>query len=249
MRKSEYFGDIRFDHYEKEELIDRILDRQEGDYLMVMTPNVDHVVRLSKKPELLDLYLSSDVCINDSRILSRLTKMIGVDLGPVIPGSDLTAAVMERIRGRDVPVTIIGASENTVGIVKEKYSLGNVTHYNPPMGFINNPEEVDKCVRLICNNPRSLIFLAVGSPRQEIVARKAREAGATGAALCIGASLLFLSDEEKRAPRIIQKLSLEWAFRLFQSPKRLAKRYLIDGPAIFPLILRERRKRRTEHGN
>jgi spore germination cell wall hydrolase CwlJ-like protein len=64
--------------------------------------------------------------------------------------------------------------------------------------------------------------------------------GATGVALCIGAALEFLTDEQKRAPRFLQRFGLEWAHRLATNPRRLWRRYLVEGVKVFPIYLRWR---------
>ena len=80
------------------------------------------------------------------------------------------------------------------------------------------------------------MLLAVGSPQQEVLAgRIAAAGGATGCALCIGASLDFIAGRQRRAPRVVQRLGLEWAHRLASQPGRLWRRYLVDGPRIFRL--------------
>ena len=238
MIKSVFFANLRFDHYNMDELVRNILNYT-GPLQTVVTPNVDHVVRVNDSPELLPLYQNAGISVNDSRILKKVSRLVRKDLGEVIPGSDLTVNLIERLRDSDTSVTVIGCRNESMTVIKEKYQLKNLTHYNPPMGFIKNEGEVSKCVDLIVKNSPSIVFLAVGSPRQEILADKAREAGAEGSALCIGASLMFLAGEEKRAPEFIQKLSLEWLFRLLQSPGRLTKRYLVDGLKIIPILLKE----------
>jgi exopolysaccharide biosynthesis WecB/TagA/CpsF family protein len=238
MDKSENFGQLRFDHFSKDDLVNNILEYT-GSLQRVVTPNVDHVVRANSNPELIPLSREAEISVNDSRVLNKIARIARKDLGEVIPGSDLTMELFKKLSGSDTRITVIGCSEESLEIVKEKFHIPNVAHYNPPMGFINDEKEVSKCVNLIVENSPTIVFLAVGSPRQEILARKAKEAGATGSALCIGASLLFLAGEEKRAPKIFQQLSLEWLFRLIQSPKRLAKRYLVDGMKIFPILLHE----------
>jgi exopolysaccharide biosynthesis WecB/TagA/CpsF family protein len=86
-----------------------------------------------------------------------------------------------------------------------------------------------------------LVFLAVGSPRQEALAAAIRATGcATGTGLCIGASLEFIAGAQRRAPVWMQRAGLEWLHRLGCDPKRLVRRYLMDCPAIVPLLLRER---------
>jgi N-acetylglucosaminyldiphosphoundecaprenol N-acetyl-beta-D-mannosaminyltransferase len=59
-----------------------------------------------------------------------------------------------------------------------------------------------------------------------------------GVGLCIGASVDFVLGDRPRAPRWVQRLNLEWAFRLASEPARLWRRYLVEGPRIFLLFWR-----------
>jgi N-acetylglucosaminyldiphosphoundecaprenol N-acetyl-beta-D-mannosaminyltransferase len=109
--------------------------------------------------------------------------------------------------------------------VKSKYSKLDLYHYNPPMGFINDSEEVKKALLIIKRTAPDIIFLAVGSPQQEIFAGMLKLELNHGVVLCIGASILFLVGVEKRAPVWLQNLYLEWLYRLLKNPKILIKRY------------------------
>src|SRR5580693_1631740 len=122
------------------------------------------------------------------------------------------------------------------------YWLGNVGHYNPPMGISKEPVAIEECVRFVeAQSPFRFCFLAVGSPQQEALAALLQARGiARGMALCVGASLNFITGSEKRAPTWIQQMALEWLFRLAQDPKRLARRYLIRGPRFFNYMRRAR---------
>ncbi len=110
------------------------------------------------------------------------------------------------------------------------------------MGFIRNPAAVEQCLQFIeSNSPFRFCFLAIGCPQQEAIAAALKRRGtAKGLALCVGASLNFLVGDEKRAPLWMQRLSLEWLYRLLQDPKRLAGRYLIRGPRFFSYLRRAR---------
>ena len=237
---------VRFDHWAMEPLVQRLLHGEET--LMVVTPNTDHVVRCNRDPAFARLYGSADISFNDSRVLTGLTWLAGNGVGNAMCGSDVTAALMAEAAGTDTPITIIGCSEATVAAVVRKYRLQRVHHHNPPMGFIHNPAAVAACVDFMRQHPARLVIVSVGSPRQEQLARLAIDQGVTGALLCVGASLLFLSGEEKRAPRWVQQLAMEWLFRLVQSPKRLAKRYLVDDVHIFRLLWREFKRHRLHLG-
>jgi exopolysaccharide biosynthesis WecB/TagA/CpsF family protein len=85
-----------------------------------------------------------------------------------------------------------------------------------------------------------LTFLVVGSPQQEILADLvAMRGGARGVGICAGASLEFLTEMRRRAPRSLQRLSLEWAYRLCMEPRRMAGRYFVESPNGILLVLRE----------
>jgi exopolysaccharide biosynthesis WecB/TagA/CpsF family protein len=89
-----------------------------------------------------------------------------------------------------------------------------------------------------------LVFFAIGAPQSELLCRRlAQRQNARGVALCVGASLEFLTGAKRRAPVWLQRLKLEWFFRLAAEPRRLGRRYLLDGPEIFRIWYRWRRRR------
>jgi exopolysaccharide biosynthesis WecB/TagA/CpsF family protein len=100
---------------------------------------------------------------------------------------------------------------------------------------------MQEAVEFVLAHPARFVFLAVGSPRQEMLADAIRATGrATGVGLCIGASLEFIAGARRRAPRWMQHTGLEWLHRLVGDPCHMTRRYLLDSPAILPILLRER---------
>jgi exopolysaccharide biosynthesis WecB/TagA/CpsF family protein len=212
------------------------------------TPNADHLVRLCRDPAVRALYLEAAMRLLDSRVVARLAGLAGLPVPPVVPGSDLTARLIEDVVTPGEPVTILGVPAEAVAVLRRRYGLRQVAHLNPPMGFDRDPGEFDRAVRFIEENPARFTFLAVGSPRQcRVAAAVARRGRATGLGLCIGASLLFLTGHERRAPLLVQQAGMEWAWRLAQDPRRMARRYLVESPAIIRL-LRADARRRGAHG-
>ena len=178
--------------------------------------------------------------------MARLARLFGLPAPPVATGSDLTAALFGEVITPGDPVAVLGGSEETAAALRARYGLlARLAHHDPPMGFDRDPAALEAAVRFLEDHPSRFSFLAVGSPRQEIVAAAlVRRGKATGIGLCIGASLLFLTGAERRAPRVVQGAGLEWAWRLAQSPRRLARRYLLDSPRIVRLLWRETRRLR-----
>ncbi len=208
----------------------------------VVTPNVDHLVRYCEDATFRDHYRSADYVLLDSRFAARLLRLVkGVKLR-VCTGSDLTAALFSRVVTSSDRVVLIGGTIEQASTIQMLYGLANVRHYNPPMGFGSDPEAVEECVRFIeSQSPFRFCFLAVGSPQQEALAALLQARGiARGLALCVGASLDFLTGSEKRAPQWMQQMALEWLYRLAQNPKRLARRYLVRGPRFFGYLRRAR---------
>ena len=89
-----------------------------------------------------------------------------------------------------------------------------------------------------------IVLLCVGCPAQELIARQLAELGCkSGIALCVGASIDFLTGARVRAPLWMQKLGLEWAYRLAQEPARLWRRYLVESPKILRIFMATRSPR------
>jgi exopolysaccharide biosynthesis WecB/TagA/CpsF family protein len=211
-------------------------------YGFVVTPNVDHLIRYHDDPVFREHYHHADYILMDSRFAATLVRLLrGVKL-PVCTGSDLTARLFGQVVRPDDRIVLIGGSQEQAARVRELYGLSDMRHHNPPMGFIRDAAAVEGCLSFIeAASPFRFCFLAVGSPQQEKLARLLAARGtARGLALCIGASINFITGQEKRAPQWMQRLALEWLFRLGQDPRRLARRYLLRGPRIFAHLLRAR---------
>jgi N-acetylglucosaminyldiphosphoundecaprenol N-acetyl-beta-D-mannosaminyltransferase len=236
--ESVYFLGSRFDTGSIEEVVCDILAETRGCFKYVVTPNVYHMVRLLEDPATVQpLYERAWRVFCDSRVLSRLAWFSGRCL-PVITGSDLTARLIARSGEQRLTIALIGCAA-----LGSRYPGVNVVFHTPPMGFIKSEQEVQKWVGFVVKTQASLIFLAVGMPQQEILARHiADHPQARGVGLCICASIDFLTGKQRRAPVWVQKAGLEWLHRLLSDPRRLASRYLIECPRIFYLICLKRGK-------
>jgi exopolysaccharide biosynthesis WecB/TagA/CpsF family protein len=196
------------------------------------------LIRYHDDPNFRALYADAAFVLLDSRFLAHIFRVSEGLRVRVCTGSDLAARLfMDVIRPED-DIVLIGGSMEQARLLSEKFSLATLHHYNPPMGFIHDPQEVAACVRFVeAHSPFRFCFFAVGAPQQEILAQVLKARGkARGLALCIGAAINFLTGVERRAPRWLQRLGLEWLFRLVNDPGRLAKRYLVRGPRVFSLL-------------
>lgn len=230
------FLGVEFNCLGLREVVDSINNKPNNHFSYIVTPNADHLVRLAQDPKLRSLYDGAWLRLLDSRFVARVAKLFGKEAPPVVTGSDLTAALVKQAVTNNEWVTVIGMFPEEARALRQETGL-LFHHHNPPMGFEQHPLKLLEAVYFIESHQSHLIFLAVGSPRQEILANLVKERGiATGTALCIGASLRFLAGLERRAPRCLQRLGLEWAWRLAQDPRRLWRRYFVTCPAIFGML-------------
>ena len=207
----------------------------------VTTPNADHLVRLHRRPDLRPLYDNAMLRLLDSRVVALVARLVGLPAPRVAPGSDLTALLLTRHLTPDERITIVGMSPRWLPALLARCGLTTPAHYDPPQGFERDSAAFQAAIAFVLAHPTRFVFLAVGSPRQEMLASAIRATGrASGIGLCVGASLEFLAGAQKRAPAWMQHADLEWLHRLGRNPRRLARRYLVESPAILPLLLHER---------
>lgn len=239
------FLDVEFDVEPVGRLMSRIeAASPETPFQYLVTPNVDHMVRLnrlaSELPEVADAYRGADYCVCDSKVLALLARWRGVRL-PVLPGSDLAATLLGGAGTAD-RIAIVGGDEEMLAALEARYPGVRFVQHRPPMGLMQDAPARTAAAEFIAAEKARYSFICVGSPQQELIAAEAAGIpGSRGLGLCVGAALDFLTGKEKRAPRFARRFGLEWAHRLLSNPKRMWRRYLVEGPEIFLLAYRWRK--------
>ena len=233
--KASFLG-LDFDIMEEAEAAETVFSLSGQDkFTYVVTPNVDHRVRLHRlqgDARLWSSYRRATLVLCDSRILKRLAHLSGVRL-ELVTGSDLTARILSTPQNFET-AAVVGGDEHLLASLRTRYPKTKWLHHAAPHGILHDARAQMDIVRFVERSSAGLVFFAVGSPQSELVCELIDDRGkAAGVALCIGASLEFLTGAKKRAPRWMQRLGLEWLFRLASEPKRLWRRYLVDGPVIF----------------
>jgi exopolysaccharide biosynthesis WecB/TagA/CpsF family protein len=206
----------------------------------VVTPNADHLVRQSRHPALRAIYRRAELCLLDSRVVAGLGRLLRLGVPAVAPGSEVTAHLLAHHLAPGERITIVGLSPTWLPALAARCGLASPAHYDPPMGFDHDPVAFAKTVAFVRAHPARFVFLAVGSPRQEVLAAALAAAGdLTGTGLCIGASLEFLAGARQRAPHVFRRAGLEWLFRFATEPRKLFRRYVIDSPVVIALLVKQ----------
>lgn len=146
-------------------------------------------------------------------------------------GPTLMLEALERSASRGLQHFVLGGKEETLEKlaenIREKYPEASVAgYYSPPFGPWPE-DEFEKICQMIKDSGASLVWVGLGCPKQERWIAENLEALPPAVYFGIGAAIAFHAGEVKQAPKAIQRLGLEWLFRLTMEPKRLWKRYAV----------------------
>jgi len=210
---------------------------------VVFTPNVDHLVKLQKDRDFYQAYLQADYRLCDSRIIQLFSPFFFTKkIKEQIAGSDFFPAFCEyHSQNEEVRIFLLGGTASSVkkAAFKLNTSLKRplvVAAYSPPFGFEHDPEETNKIITAIKESGATVLAVGVGAPKQELwIYRHKEHLKEVKIFMALGKTIDFLSGESRRAPRWMQRLGLEWLFRMMQEPGRLIKRYLIQDLPFFYL--------------
>jgi N-acetylglucosaminyldiphosphoundecaprenol N-acetyl-beta-D-mannosaminyltransferase len=217
---------------------------------VIFTPNIDHLVRLQKDKEFYEIYKKAEFIICDSRIIQKISFLLGSGIKEAIPGSDLFpdfCIEASKYSEKKHKIFILGGTTNKI-TKKAKENINNfanneivVDYLSPPFNFEYDEEYLEMVVKRINDSKSNVLAVGLGSPKQEkLIFEIKNKLPNIELYFAIGATIDFLSGEVKRAPQWVQKLSLEWLYRLIQNPKRLIKRYLYDDPPFFFFVLKQK---------
>lgn len=176
------------------------------------------------------------ILLPDSRPLSRYLRFSNSKLVQ-IRGTDFMRAFLSEISCRAV---FIGSTPEVTNAIKGHFETINsgliiVKSLHPQ---IQSEQDFDlvELGRVIHELDADIIWIALGSPKQDYVAQKlAKEVHIP--VIAVGAAFDFLADSKKEASSIVTHLYLEWAFRLISEPRRLWRRYLVGNLKFVCLIL------------
>lgn len=220
-----------------DELFSRLGDGEGG---VVLTPNLDHLQRFAREPDVRDAYADADLVLADGMPLVWASRLQGTPLPERVPGSDLIWSVSERAASEEASVFLLGGSPGVAvdaghRLATQFPGLRIAGCHFPDYGFLQRAPEVERMVRDVTEARPSVVFVGLPSPVAERTIELLRPNLPTTWFLGIGVTLSFVAGEVRRAPRWTHKLGLEWVWRLVHEPRRLARRYLL---ADLPFSLR-----------
>ncbi|MFS0821577.1 WecB/TagA/CpsF family glycosyltransferase [Bacillus sp. 1P02SD] len=244
MRKVEMFN-IEFDNIDFDGLFSFFEDaivNEKKTYLV--TCNVDHIMNVQKDSKFREIYNNADLIVADGVPVVWASKLLGNPLKEKISGSDIIPKLANKLVEKNYSLFFLGADEGVAAKaaenLKENYpKIKVVGTYSPSYGFEKNEGEIKRIIEMINNSKPDLLFVGVGSPKQEKWIYKYYQDLQVPVSIGVGATFDFLAGNVKRAPLFMQKSGLEWFWRLIQEPKRLWKRYLVNDSKFIILFINE----------
>jgi N-acetylglucosaminyldiphosphoundecaprenol N-acetyl-beta-D-mannosaminyltransferase len=237
--------DVLIDNVTFEEtlsVIDKLIRAR--NYSYIVTPNVDHIVKLQDDLKFKEIYQNASLVLADGMPLLWAAKILKTPFKEKISGSDLFPKLCEVSTSNNYKLFFLGgrpgAADKAAKIMRTNYpGINIVGTYAPPYGFENDNIENDKVNTMIKEAKPDILFVGLGAPKQEKWIYKNRDQLQVPVSIGIGATFEFVSGMVKRAPLWMQQCGFEWFWRLMSEPRRLWRRYLIEDLKFIPLLFKQ----------
>lgn len=228
-----------FDAVTAKELVDEITDRLAANERgWVSTVNVASLMMMRGSPFLQRHVDESTWVVADGQPLVWLSRVFRTRLPERVAGVDVIGALCERAAAREWPVFMLGASHDVIQAAADRLRTdhpGLVVECAD--GYFAADAAADTADAVASFGP-AILFVGMGVPRQErFIADHWHRLGA-GVAIGVGGSFDVLAGVRRRAPRWMQRASLEWVYRTMQEPRRLLWRYASTGTKFAVLVVR-----------
>jgi N-acetylglucosaminyldiphosphoundecaprenol N-acetyl-beta-D-mannosaminyltransferase len=223
------------------------LERGRGGW--VITPNLDHLRAYRRRPELREHFHAADLVLADGMPLVWASRLQATPLPERVAGSDLIWSLSREAARRGASVYLVGgnpgSAEAAAGVLEETApGLEVAGAHSPPMGFLDNADEARRTAMEVAATEPDIVYVGLPLDKQVELIPQLRRRLPHAWFLGLGISFSFVCGEVRRAPGWMRTSGLEWIHRLGQEPRRLGRRYLLEGPpsvlALFAHALRRR---------
>ena len=209
-----------------------------------VTVNLENLRKTAVSPGLRQLVESSTLRVADGITLVWASRIQGTPLPERVCGSNLIYSLTQEIASRGRAIFLLGGNpgiaEKAAALLKQKNSgLQIAGTLCPPPGFDHDPVQIQEIENVICAAQPDVIYVALGFPKSEQLIARFRCTFPNAWWIGVGISFSYVVGDIKRPPRWAQDIGLETLYRLIQEPRRLAKRYLFDGPIFVTLLFFE----------
>ena len=200
----------------------------------IVTANLDHLRRSTMDTAYARAVAEADLVVADGMPLIWASWLRGTPLPERMTGADLIWSLSEALAAEGRSIFLLGGDPGTPDATRQvllsRYpGLRIAGTVCPEPGFEQNERQMADLKRQLLSSRPDLVFVALGCPKQEYLIQSLRSILPRAWWMGVGISFSFVCGRVKRAPRWMRKCGMEWAYRLSQQPRRLAKRYLVHG--------------------
>ena len=232
-------GSLKVDALSQEEVVTQIKSKllKSLEPNILVTPNAGHLTNIFRNPELSEIYSTAELSLIDGWPIAVAAKNASKLEITRVTGSDLLPELFTQLT-KDVRVGIVGGNNESLirQSLESRFPELNIQIIDTSQWTIS-VYDVRRLRELVQYNALSIVLLCLGHPKQELLAKELKNYDWAGSRpdwiMCVGATIDFLTGEQKRAPRFFQKIGLEWLFRLITNPKKFTQRYL---KAVIPSL-------------
>ena len=193
-------------------------------------------------PSFQSALMQANLVVADGVGVTFMARLVGVNIGPRITGTDYFLAVLNALQQRGGGrVFFLGSSQRVLGLIAKRFavdfpSLTLCGALSPPFGSWSN-EENRRMVQVIHDAKPDVLWVGMTAPKQEKWVEDNRRQMNTPVIGSIGAVFDFYAGTYSRAPQWICQIGLEWAYRFILEPRRMWQRNFVSAPKFVWLVL------------
>jgi N-acetylglucosaminyldiphosphoundecaprenol N-acetyl-beta-D-mannosaminyltransferase len=246
---------VPIDRVSESETVEHALDGvRSGRGGWICPANLDVLRQVAHSAELKSLVEEADLVVADGMPLLWASRLQGAPLPERVAGSSLITTLSHAAARRGASVFLLGGDPGVAerAAVRLRTDIPKLTisgTHCPPRGFEGDPVETAAIETALVAARPDVVFVALGFPKQERLIQQLRVRFPTIWFVSVGASFAFVAGEVRRAPHWMQRTGLEWTHRLAQEPRRLARRYLVEGIPFLLRVLAVSARRRPSTGS
>lgn len=237
-----FINDVRIDPLSRGEFVRRI----EGflacgrSHIIHFIP-ADPTVRAMDDPAYREVLNSGDLNVADGMAVAWASRLLGHKTER-LPGADAMALLGRWGMDSDIRHYLFGSTPHVLQGLERRMELWfpgiRIVGVQSPPFRPQDDHELSEASTQIRDARTDLLWVGLGTPKQDQVAERLRRLDTAPVLLCVGAAFDFLSGSRRRAPEWMQQAGLEWVHRLVEEPTRLWQRYLLGNPRFVLGIIR-----------
>lgn len=228
-----------------EDYIDKNKNAKSKKPIMVQAVNADTIIKANLYKDIANISNKADLALADGMPIVWISKFMKKRLKERVAGPDFFDYFNRISNEKGYSYYFLGATDDVMAKIisrmKSEYSNIQITgYYSPPFSDMDNELENENICNKISKLNPDVVWVGLGCPKQEkwIVNNKNRITASM--IMGIGAVFQFYAGTLKRAPKFMQRTGLEWFYRLLKEPRRLFKRYIVNGPRFIHFIIKDK---------